>query len=173
MLIEIVRHTPYWVWIVLAVMLRRGYVLTRPQEVPQARVALLPAVLSMLSLGGVLSSFGARPDALLCWAAGMVLAAYETQRRGAPQGVRYLPERQSFTMPGSWTPLLLIVLVFTVKYTVGVQLALHEGLRHSGWFTIGASSGYGTLSGLFLGRALRLWHVWRRANRSGALAAFS
>jgi hypothetical protein len=173
MLIEIVRHTPYWVWLVLAVLLRRGYALSRPQEVPLPRLALLPAVFALLSLGGVLSSFGARPDALLCWTAGLLLSAYETQRRGAPPGARYLPERQRLALPGSWMPLLLIVLVFALKYTVGVQLALHDGLRHSGWFASGASGAYGGLSGLFLGRALGLWQVWRRSVRRGLQPALS
>ena len=173
MLIEIVRHTPWWVWIVLAVMLRRGYVLTRPQEVPLARLALLPAVFVLLSIGGVVSTFGARPDALLCWAAGLVLAAYEMQRRGAPEGARYLPERHRFALPGSWLPLLLIVVAFALRYTMGVQLAMHDWLHRSSWLAIGASGSYGSLSGLFLGRALRLWHVWRRDSRRGLLPAMS
>ena len=173
MLIEIVRHTPYWVWLVLAAMLRRGYVLTRPQEVTLARAALLPAVFVLLSLGGVLSSFGTRPEALLCWLAGLVLAAYETQRRGAPQGVHWQPEQQSFALPGSWMPLLLIVLVFALKYTVGVQLAMHDWLHRSSWFAIGSSGSSGSLSGLFLGRALRLWHAWRQASRRGLLPVLS
>jgi len=173
MLIDIIRHTPYWVWPVLALMLRRGYVLTRPQEVPLARLALLPAVFVLLSIGGMVSTFGARPDALLCWAAGLVLAAYEMQRRGAPEGARYLAETRRFAVPGSWLPLLLIVVAFALKYTVGVQLALHESLRHSSWLALGAGGSYGSLSGLFLGRALRLWEVWRQARRRALLPALS
>lgn len=172
MLIEIVRHTPYWVWIVLAVLLRRGYAMTRPQQLPRERAALLPAALLLLSLAGVVTSFGARPDVLACWAAALLLAAYEAQRGGPAPGPRYLPQQRSFAVPGSWTPLLLIVLIFTLKYAVGVALALHGELHRSAGFALGIGSAYGGLSGVFLGRALRLWQAWRlETARPRALAS--
>jgi len=161
MLIEIVRHTPFWVWLLLAFLLRRGYTMTRSQQVPQARLALMPGLFALLSLSGVISTFGAQPGALLCWSGGLVLSAYETQRHGAPPGAAYRADRRSYDLPGSWAPLLLIVLIFTVKYSAGVQLALHPQLRQLEWLVLAVSAVYGALSGVFVGRALRLWHLHR------------
>jgi hypothetical protein len=161
MIIEIVRHTPSWVWLLLAVLLWRGYGMTRPQRVTQSRAAMLPALFTALSLSGVISTFGAQPGALLCWASGLVLSAYEVQRHGAPKGARYLAQNRSYELPGSWVPLLLIVLIFVVKYGVGIQLALHGELRQVELFVLAVSAAYGALSGVFLGRALRLWHLQR------------
>ena len=161
MLIEIVRHTPSWVWLLLAVLLRRGYAMTKPQQVSQSRLALMPGLFALLSLGGVISTFGAQPGALLCWIAGLALSAYETQRHGAPPGAAYRADSRSYNLPGSWVPLLLIALIFTVKYSVGVQLALHPKLRQLEWLVLAVSMAYGALSGVFVGRALRLWHLHR------------
>lgn len=161
MLIEIVRHTPSWVWLLLAVLLWRGYGMTRPQQVTQTRAAMLPALFTALSLSGVISTFGAQPGALLCWAGGLVLSAYEVQRHGAPKGAVYLAQSRRYALPGSWVPLLLIVLIFVVKYGVGIQLALHGELRQVELFLLAVSTAYGALSGMFLGRALRLWHLQR------------
>jgi len=161
MLIEIVRHTPFWVWMLLAFLLRRGYAMTRPQQVPQARLALMPGLFALLSLAGVISTFGTQAGALLCWTSGLALSAYETQRHGAPPGAAYRPDSRGYDLPGSWVPLLLIVLIFTVKYSVGVQLALHPQLRQLEWLVLAVSAAYGALSGVFVGRALRLWQLHR------------
>ena len=161
MLYQILLHTPSWVWLLLAALLWRGYAMTRPQRVTQLRLALLPLLFATLSLGGVISSFGPQAGALLCWAGGLALSSYETQRRGAPKGAVYLVQERSYELPGSWMPLLLIGLIFTVKYSVGVQLALHGELRQAELFVLAVSAIYGTLSGVFLGRALRLWHLQR------------
>lgn len=161
MLYQILLHTPSWVWMLLVVLLWRGYAMTRPQRVTQSRLALLPLMFAALSLGGVISSFGPQPGALLCWAGGLALSSYETQRRGTPKGAVYLARERRYELPGSWVPLLLIGLIFTVKYSVGVELALHGRLRQIELFVLAVSAIYGTLSGAFLGRALRLWHLQR------------
>lgn len=49
-----------------------------------------------------------------------------------------------------------------MKYSVGLQLALHEKLHGVGLFVLTASALFGALSGMVLGRALRLWHLQRR-----------
>lgn len=161
MLLEIVRHTPSWVWLLLAALLWRGYGMTRPQQVTHSRMAMLPVLFTALSFGGVISTFGAQPGALLCWAGGLFLSGYEVQRRGAPKGAAYLAQSRRYALPGSWVPLLLIVLIFAVKYGVGIQLALHGELRQVELFVLAVSTAYGALSGVFLGRALRLWHLQR------------
>jgi hypothetical protein len=165
MLIQILLHTPSWVWLALAAALWRGYVLTRPRQLARSRLALLPALFATLSVVGVVSSFGVQAGALLCWAGGLALSAYETQRRGAPAGAAYIAQRRSYDLPGSWVPLLLVLLIFGVKYTIGVQLALHPALRGNDVLALIASAVYGALSGVFIGRALGLWQLQRRAPR--------
>lgn len=159
MLHQILLHTPSWVWLLLAALLWRGYAMTRTQTVTQSRLIVLPFVFVVLSLNGVISTFGPQPGALLCWLGGLALSAYETQRHGAPKGAMYIAQSRRYELPGSWQPLLLIVLIFTVKYSVGVQLALHGQLRQLELFVLTVSAIYGALSGVFLGRALRLRHL--------------
>lgn len=156
MFFQILRHTPYWVWLVLAMLLWRGALLMRPRQVPRSRVAILPALFVLLSAAGVVAGFGLQPQALICWGAGLVLAAFETHRAGPPRGAQYLAERRSYQMPGSGVPLLLIVLAFSAKYSVGIELALHPALRNAPMFAAAVCAAYGAISGVFLGRALRL-----------------
>ena len=65
---------------------------------------------------------------------------------------------------------LLIVLVFLMKYGVGVQLAMEPALAHHTGFAFATTAVYGALSGLFAVRSLR---VLRLARRPGATLATS
>jgi hypothetical protein len=170
MSLQVLLHTPGWVWLVLALLIWRGCKLMQPRQVPLTRIAMLPAIFLLLSLCGLVSSFGVRADALLCWSAGMVLAAYETQRRGPPTGATYLPATRSFHLPGSGLPLALMLSIFTVKYLVAVQIALHPALRHETLFADACSAAFGAFSGVFLGRALRMRSLYLLPAGAGSVA---
>ena len=71
MTLDIIRHTPFWVWAVLAKLIVLGLWQTRARRIGRGRVTLLPRVMIGLSLGGVLSSFGVAGVAIGGWAAGV------------------------------------------------------------------------------------------------------
>ena len=57
MLIQIVRHTPPWVWGLLAALVALGLSQTLPRQMSTRRVTVLPIVLLALSLAGVATTF--------------------------------------------------------------------------------------------------------------------
>ena len=167
-LIDIIRHTPIWVWGLLAALLVLGASQTRDREVGLARVTLLPLAMIALALYGVASVFGAHPEPLLAWMVGVVAALTVAGRLVAPRGARWLAMTDRLHVPGSWLPMALIVLIFLVKYAVGVSVALHPELAVAEGFSGLASLTYGVFSGLFLARGLALWRV----SRADAVPAF-
>ena len=78
-------------------------------------------------------------------------------------------------MPGSWVPLTLIVGIFLTKYVVGVDLAMQLSLAQDSQYTLIVAAIYGTFSGIFMGRAARLWRLALRpsANRSSTTAVIA
>jgi hypothetical protein len=169
MFIEILRHTPPWVWGLLAALLALGYLQTRPRRVGLGRATLLPASMLAWSLWGVAASFGGAA-ALATWALGVLGAAVATARLPAPAGSRWMAATRAFELPGSWVPLALIVALFAVKFGAGVGLALHPALRDDLAFATGASLAFGAFSGVFAGRALALLQL-ARPGGCGVLAA--
>jgi hypothetical protein len=166
--IEILRHTPPWVWGLLAALLALGYLQTRPRRVGLGRAALLPASMLAWSLWGVAASFGSAA-ALALWGLGVLGAAAATARLAPPAGARWVAATRSFDLPGSWVPLALIVALFAVKFGAGVSLALHPELRDEATFATGASLAFGAFSGVFAGRALGLLQLARP--REGSIFA--
>ena len=168
MFIAIVRHTPVWVWGLLAALVAVGLAQTRDRELSLKRVTILPLVLLALSAGGVLSAFGHAPVGPIAvggWGAGLAAALTLARHAVAVRGAAWLARSAMLRVPGSWLPLVLILALFALKYFVGVSLALHPALASDTAFAGGCSLAYGGFSGLFLARALSL-----RALARGPLA---
>jgi hypothetical protein len=156
MFIEILQHTPFWVWGVLVALVALGLAQARPREVSLTRATLFPLVMIALSLSGVLSAFGHFPVALLAWAAGIAVALTIVRNGLSVRGASWSSSTATLHLPGSWLPLTLIIALFALKYFAGVNLAMHPQLATDPTFAGLCSLGYGVFSGVFLGRALGL-----------------
>lgn len=154
MLLEIVKRTPTWVFLLFALLLALGWSQSRTRTVPRSRISLLPLAMLMLSLFGVLSLFGRAPLAALCWASGILFALLSGLKRTSPRGASYSTASGSFTIPGSWVPLYLMMAIFFVRYGVGVVVARRLPVASTTEFIGLISYTCGFLSGVFWVRAL-------------------
>lgn len=152
----IVRHTPYWVWLLLITLLAAGLWQTRARQMSLMRVTILPLVLIVLSLTGALSAFGHMPIALVAWATGAGAALGLARDVVAVRGARWSARTGFLDVPGSWLPLTMIIGSFAVKYVAGASLGLHPALVNDPVFAGLCSLAYGSFSGMFLARALSL-----------------
>lgn len=169
MLAPIVKQTPTWVWGLLAALLALGLSQLRSRKVSLARMTLLPLAMTGLSLWGTVSAFGGSPligYVLLAWLSGAALMTGLIAPQAAQAGSRYDAASRSYRVPGSWMPLLLILGIFLIKYTVGVELAMQASLANDGNYTLIVGALYGLSSGTFVGRAARLWRLAMRQGRS-------
>ncbi len=154
MLAEILRRTPAWVFILFVVLLAFGYLQSKDRVVKRSQAALLPVAMIVLSLYGVLSAFGVSSVALASWTAGVGIAGWLGVIFGIPRNVRYLPETQSFSVPGSWLPLALMMAIYFMRYATAVIVARQLPMAGDPAFVGSVSLGYGLCSGLFLARVL-------------------
>ena len=161
MLIQILRGTPVWVWGLLAVLVTVGLTQSMPRRIGARRAMIVPGLMLALSLGGVATTFGARPLALAAWAAGIALAIGLGLDAVAPRGARWVREAARFELPGSWLPMALILGLFCIKYGVGVGLAFAPALAENTAFEAGIALAYGAFSGLFAARAIALRRLVR------------
>ncbi|RYZ01671.1 MAG: hypothetical protein EOO24_14885 [Comamonadaceae bacterium] len=166
MLLQIISHTPRWVFAVFALLLWLGGRQLVAGSLSLTRVALMPVAMTGLSIYGVFSAFGDSPMALACWAIAAVAAAALVLERALPASTRFDADTRTFHVAGSAVPLMLMMGIFFTKYVVGVQIALHPELAHHHNFTLAIGTLYGAFSGIFAGRALRLWKLAARSGRT-------
>ena len=173
MLGTVIKNTPLWVWGLLAALLALGLSQARGRRVGLMRMALLPLVMVGLSVWGMVAAFGHSPlfgYVLLAWASGAALMLALLASQASPAGTRYDAASRSFQVPGSWVPLALILGIFLTKYIVGVDLAMQASLANDGQYTLIIGALYGLFSGIFAGRAARMWRLVLRQAPSGTSA---
>lgn len=162
MLLEILTHTPTWVFVVFALLAWLGGRQLRGGSAHLNRVIAMPLAMVALALSGVIGGFGHSPAGLLAvaaWAAAAAAVFGVTMRLPLNPAVRYDAATRQFFQPGSAVPLVLMMGVFFTKYTVGVLQAMHPEYAHQTAFALGVSALYGAASGVFVGRAVRLWKL--------------
>ncbi len=159
MLMQILTHTPRWVFALFAALLVLGLSQLAGRRARLRRVTVLPLAMVGLSLWGTVSAFPRQPVVLLGWLAALALVAALVTRRPLPAGTAYDPASRQFALPGSAWPLVLMMGLFFTKYAVGVTLATAPALALDAGFGWVVSAVYGALSGVFLGRAARLWKL--------------
>ena len=152
MLLEIIIHTPHWVWAIFVLLLWLGLSQSVDRTVTLRRVIMIPIAMTGLSLHGTFSAFHQVPWSWVLWLAAAVATVAWFGSNDLPAGVRFDPASGLFHLPGSWQPMLLMMAIFWSRYVVGVVLALHPELTQETASAALVASIYGALSGVFIGR---------------------
>jgi hypothetical protein len=156
MLIEIVTRTPLWVWGLFAALLALGLYQRRTRQVRPGQLLILPVVLLVLGVSSLAAAFTAQPVLAAVWLAALGTAVMLGLRLPPAPGTHWDAPSGRLQLPGSWLPMVLILIIFTLRYTAAVSLAMHPAWRQDLAVQVPLSLAFGALSGLFLGRALGL-----------------
>lgn len=173
MLINILTHTPLFVWAILALLIYRGVVAMRDREVRFRSLFIIPVIMLALSLQDTLTKFGAHALPLAAWSAAaattMLLVWHfgraQIEAGAAPGCVR---------IRGSWVPLAMMMAIFVTKYTLAVTLVFRPQLHADVLVSAGVCALFGMFSGYFLGRLARdvtTYRAFAAKTASGSLVA--
>jgi len=167
-MLQILSHTPGWVFALFAGLLAFGLLQTRSRSVKAAVAYVLPAGMVALSLSGIESSFGFKPAPLAAWAVGLTVVAVIGYTAFPHKGISFNSTNGSFYIPGSWVPLAVIMAIFFTKYAFAVMQGFGVAAARSPTTALALSLVYGCLSGYFVARAAGLVVAARRASQSAA-----
>ncbi|MEO6623741.1 MAG: DUF6622 family protein [Burkholderiaceae bacterium] len=156
MIAQILAGTPLWVWAMLVLLVALGLTQSRTRTVTLRRVVLLPLAMTGLSMFGTYSAFHASPWSWVLWAGAALATLTWFASADHPAGMRYEAAQRHFHMPGSWEPMALMMAIFGTRYGVAVTLSLHPEWAQEVAVAAIIASIYGALSGVFMGRMLRM-----------------
>ena len=161
-MLRILSHTPVWVFALFAGLLVFDLLQTRTRNVRKILAYGLPAGMVALSLSGIRSSFELTLLPMACWAFGLIVATLFVYMLFPNKGMSFSAQSNTFHVPGSWTPLAVIMAIFLTKYAYAVVRALDAALADSPLTATALSLAYGCFSGYFCARALGLAAAARR-----------
>ena len=156
MIVQILIHTPFWVYCLFVVLVAFGLQQIRNRNVNAVLAFFLPLGMIALSLAGISSSFGIKPVPVAMWALGLLTVTVIGFKHFRDDRVIFSQPNRSFFIPGSWTPFFVIMAIFFTKYAFAVMHAFNPEIAAAKTFSAVMSLAYGCLSGYFSSRALNL-----------------
>ena len=148
-LLQIVIHTPLWVWPILLLVLLLGLRGLRPATMPPARLAILPLVGFGVSLAGIVQS--QQPAiASAGWSVALLVALPLGYGIGSRRAVRLVGDGR-IEIAGGWFALVFSLSIFVVRYAQGVLFGMLPALRAEPlWIALSGGVG-GIITGIGLG----------------------
>jgi hypothetical protein len=148
-LLTILQNSPWWVYVLLALLIGFGLQALRSRTVPIWRLMIVPIVFIGWGIASVFAQSKVPTFFIADWLVGAAIGGIIAWIGARRLDIRIDRARRSVTLPGSARPLIRNILIFTVKYAIGVAMALLPGYRPElTIFNIGIS---GAMAGYFLG----------------------
>jgi hypothetical protein len=161
-MLQILSHTPVWVFALFAGLLGFGLLQTRSREVRRPLAYALPAGMVALSLSGVQSSFGLTLTTVTAWTSGLIVVTLIVSQVFPDKRLALDSADGTFHIPGSLTPLAVMMAIFFTKYAYAVLQGLGAAAATSDLAAPALSLAYGCFSGYFCARAVMLGAAARR-----------
>ena len=155
---QVIRHTPGYVWAILAALIVLGLMQWRRHTMTRARLALAPLGLGAFSLWGATVAFGAHAPIVTAWIGGIALAFIANRWLRWPRDAG-ADGNGGFRLEGSPWPLVAMLSMFALRYAVAVTLVFHRDWAAYAGFSLPLALTYGALSGLFAARAWRILRI--------------
>jgi hypothetical protein len=155
MLIQILTHTPLYVWAILAFLLWRGVAEMRDRELTLRRMLILPLVMLGLSLNDMALKFDLGAPLIAAWSAGCAAAMLLAWRLGRTR-IAAGTAPDLVLVRGSVMPLILMLAIFLTKYITSVVLVIQPHLAHQLAVAATICLVFGVFNGVLLGRLARM-----------------
>jgi Family of unknown function (DUF6622) len=127
--LAILTHTPWWAFVIFALLVARGVTGLTPRSVPVVRLMIVPAVFVAWGIASLAMRSTGSPllvaDWLACAAAGLAIG-WQTTRL---DGIRIDRAAGLVMVPGSIVPLLRNLLIFLTKYALAVAMTMAPAWR--------------------------------------------
>jgi hypothetical protein len=160
-LIEIIDETPFWVYLIFAFLLFSGIRASHPRTMTLSRLFFLPTLLVLWSIYGLYERWHGHWTDVYYWIVSLVCGSYIGWWMIHQWKIRVDRERKALILPGTWSTLWLVLIIFAVRYFFGYYYATHSTIPHSVLLTDVIVSGI--ITGVFVGRSMNYLYRYEKA----------
>lgn len=156
-LIQIVVHTPAWVYAVLAYGLFMGIRSLWPRRMSVRYLFVLPVVLFGLSSTFLVSGAGPMPIGAIAWVAALAAGIAVGWSVLSAKVLSVDREHAQMTVGRNGSVLVLFILIFGGKYFYGIMRAVNPALAAQPAFALAVMAISGFSTGIMIGRIVKLY----------------
>ena len=161
MLLEILVHTPFYVWPLLALLVWGGVKSRKTHTVSWKAISVMPAVMFMWSFYTVATRYA--PVFLFLWAFSLGVGIWLGILTTRKLALQFDRQKKTIEIPGNWTPLILSLSIFFLRYLLGAFYGLHPECQGN-LFLMALENLATVISGILLGRLVGFWHRSKKEN---------
>jgi hypothetical protein len=150
----ILSSTPTWVYILLAYLIFIGIKSSKTNVVSIIKLAVIPIIFSVMSVETLTSSFNLSDLTVGIWAISIIVGAAIGFIQIYRLKLKVDRKNLLIKVPGTWSTLILVLIIFASKYYFGMELAMDPNFAHQSIFEFTMLAISGLFTGMFVGKLL-------------------
>jgi hypothetical protein len=170
---QALKGTPWWAFVLFAYLIAVGVRARKPSVVTLKRLIILPIIFTAMSLNALISLHGLHLSILIAWLVCFLGGGGFGWAMVQRLYVKVDHEQRAIHLPGSWSTLILILVVFATKYFFGYAAVMGQTYFYGYYFEThpeGQNSTFMTsvdplvsavVAGIFAGRFIYLLRRYR------------
>ncbi|MGA4519797.1 hypothetical protein [Citrobacter portucalensis] len=160
--LDMLEHTPVWVYLLFAFLLYRGIKARTPATVTLEKLALIPAIFLFWDIYDLITYRDPTLITYIQWTIGIISGAIIGYILINPDRLSRSSAPRSIHRPADYSALPFMLLAFGIKYVLGVLNAIApDVLRQPAISALAIITG-GMFAGVFVGKFTRYVSVWLR-----------
>jgi Family of unknown function (DUF6622) len=147
-------HTPWWVYLLFVYLVKVGIRASKTGVVSIHKLYVIPLIFTLMAIETVINNVGLTANTVALWAFSTVFGIIIGWFLVYPLKLRCDHQNKLIEVPGSWSTLVIIMMIFASKYYFGYALSVDPNLVNNTNFEIALLGVTGICSGLFVGKLL-------------------
>jgi hypothetical protein len=148
---QIINGAPWWVYVLLIVLVRIGIGATKSSTVTVQRLVVLPIVFTVWSIYNLYQSVSLGfPSLIVWWVLSFGLGIYIGVRMVCSWKLHHDRQKKAITIPGNYSTLVLTVSIFVLSFFWGYFYATLTTIPY--WIYLADTISTTLLKGIFVGR---------------------
>ncbi len=149
--------TPWWVYILFVYLVYIGFKASKGGVVPIMKMLILPIVFGWLAIDTIMQDFTIDPWAITAFLVSLIAFTVLGYLHIIKMKCEVDSQHLLVKTPGTWSVLILVLIIFFSKYYFGYKLAIDPQVIHSKHFEMTYIAVSAACIGYLLGKVLAYW----------------
>lgn len=151
---QIIMGTPWWVYALFIYLIWIGINASKARIIALKKLFIVPIIFGFMSVHTLMTSFQMTSFTIMTWSAAILLGAALGWIQIYRHALKIDKIHYLVRVPGTWSTLIFILIIFATKYYFGYELSVDPKLAEQSLFEFSMLAISGVFTGLFIGRLI-------------------